>query len=255
MGFIKKYGRVDGSEDEDDSVAGDGEVKTYSDDDEETNVQGQSSTDYRLMNVTRDLQEALLDQSMSSNLSECSDPENFASEHVEEIEYDFDTFDNFEKKIKKFEQQLQIFEQDSKDSFYLAIIYATFYALLKEIEDFEFCKGEGKLTRIPDQSFFEELAGKRENLQLDLSLLTFQVQCHVMKDLTKRLFLGVYELRKKFSLPSKKKFSKRKMLSRGIFRPVLGSVSMASKLLENLQKIKVKKIFNHLTLLTSLFQE
>ena len=98
MGFIKKYTRVDGSEGEDDSVAGDDEVATYSDNDEETNVQRQSSTNYRLMNVTRDLQEALLDQSMSTNLGECSDPENFVSDDVEEIEYDFDTFDNFEKK-------------------------------------------------------------------------------------------------------------------------------------------------------------
>ena len=55
MGFIKKYTRVDGSEDEDDSVAGDDEETTYSDNDEETNVQRQSSTNYRLMNVTRDL--------------------------------------------------------------------------------------------------------------------------------------------------------------------------------------------------------
>ena len=47
------------------------------------------------MNVTRDLQEILLDQSMSANLSECSDPQNFFSDHVEEIEYDFDTFNNF----------------------------------------------------------------------------------------------------------------------------------------------------------------
>ena len=53
------------------------------------------------MNVTRDLQEILLDQSMSANLSECSDPQNFVSDHVH--------LTIFEKKIKKFEQQLQIF--------------------------------------------------------------------------------------------------------------------------------------------------
>ena len=137
---------------------------------------------------------------MSTNLGECSDPENIVSDHVEEIEYDFDTFDNFAKKIKKSEQELQIFEQDSKDSFYLAIIYATFYALLEKIEDLEFCQGEGKLTRVLEQSFFEELTGKRENFQLDLSLSNFQAPCHVVNDLlkTKRLLLRVYELRKKF---------------------------------------------------------
>ena len=109
---------------------------------------------------------------MSANLGECSNRENFVSDHVEEIEYHFDTFDNFEKMIKKFEQ-LQIFKQDSKDCFYLAILYATFHALLEKKEDFEFCQDEGKLTRVLGQSFFEELAGKRESLQLDLSLSTF----------------------------------------------------------------------------------
>ena len=143
---------------------------------------------------------------MSANLGECSDPENFVSEHVEEIEYDFDTFDNFEKKIKKFEQQLQKFEQDSKDSFYLAILYTTFDALLEKKEDFESCQDKGKLTRVLGQKFFEELAGKRESLQLDLSLLTFQPQCHLVNNLlmTKILFLRVYEPRKKCRYPIKK---------------------------------------------------
>ena len=45
---------------------------------------------------------------MSANLGECSNRENFVSDHVEEIEYDFDTFDNFEKMIKKFEQLQKI---------------------------------------------------------------------------------------------------------------------------------------------------
>ena len=61
MEYIEKYARVDGSEDEDDSVAVGDEVTTYSDaefidDDEETNVQGHRSTDYCLINVTSELQ-------------------------------------------------------------------------------------------------------------------------------------------------------------------------------------------------------
>ena len=51
MEFIKKYARVDGSEDENDSVASGDEVTTYSDaefidENEEKNVQEQSSTDH-----------------------------------------------------------------------------------------------------------------------------------------------------------------------------------------------------------------
>ena len=162
--YIEKYARVDRSENEENSVAGGDEVTTYSDaefidEDEEINDQEQSSTNYHLMNVTRNLQEALFDQSTSANLGECSDLENLVSDHVEKIEYDFDTFDNLKKKkIKK--QQLKIFEQDSNDSFYIAILYATFSALLEKKEDFEFCQDERKLTRVLGQSFFERLTGR-----------------------------------------------------------------------------------------------
>lgn len=40
--------------------------------DDETNVHDQNQSGYRLMNVTRDLQEAWQDQSMSDDLGECS---------------------------------------------------------------------------------------------------------------------------------------------------------------------------------------
>ena len=88
--YIEKNARVDRSENEENSVAGGDEVTTYSDaefidEDEEINVQEQSSTNYHLMNVTRDLQEALFDQSTSANLGECSYLENLFSDHAEEI--------------------------------------------------------------------------------------------------------------------------------------------------------------------------
>ena len=40
------------------------------------------------------------------------DPENFVSDHVEEIEYEIDEFDGFKNRIKKFEQDLKIFQKD-----------------------------------------------------------------------------------------------------------------------------------------------
>ena len=67
---------------------------------DETNVQNQNPSDYHLINVTRDLQEVLQDQSMSVNLGGCSDPENFVSDHVEEIGYEIDEFDSFKNRIK-----------------------------------------------------------------------------------------------------------------------------------------------------------
>lgn len=38
---------------------------------------------------------------MSANLGECTDPENFVSNHVEEIKLEFDEFDGFINRIKK----------------------------------------------------------------------------------------------------------------------------------------------------------
>ena len=78
MEFIKKYAKVDGPEDDDDQMSAGGDEVICLDVefiDDKTNKE-QSLTDYRLVNVTRDLQEALQDQSMSADLGECSDPEN-----------------------------------------------------------------------------------------------------------------------------------------------------------------------------------
>lgn len=55
------------------------------------------------MNVTRDLQEAFLDEYMTTDLGECSDPENFVPDIMDEIEYEYDNFYNFQKHIEKFE--------------------------------------------------------------------------------------------------------------------------------------------------------
>ena len=52
-------------------------------------------SDYRLINVSRDLQEALRDHSISAELGECSDPDNFVSDCVDEVEYEYDEFKGF----------------------------------------------------------------------------------------------------------------------------------------------------------------
>ena len=70
MEFFDKYARIHRSDDHDAISAGGNDVK-YSDVDfidDEANVQDQGSSDYHLMNVTRDLQEALQDQFMSADL-------------------------------------------------------------------------------------------------------------------------------------------------------------------------------------------
>ena len=51
---------------------------------------------------------------------------------VDDIEPGYDTFENFQKRMQKFEEDLQIFAQDSKKSIYFAILYEIIYPLLKK---------------------------------------------------------------------------------------------------------------------------
>ena len=124
-------------------------------------------SDYRLINVSRDLQEALRDHSMSAELGECSDPDNFVSDCVDEVEYEYDEFKGFQKRIEKFVKYLKTFEENSKDSFYNAILFGVYHALLGNKKHFGF--DQSRLVEVLGQNFFDELQGKKEMLQLDLN--------------------------------------------------------------------------------------
>ena len=74
------------------------------------------------MNVTRDLQDAITDRSMVFDLDLVAvHPENFVSDFVHDVSYEFDEFFGFEKRIRKFDEELNIFEKESKNSFYFSI--------------------------------------------------------------------------------------------------------------------------------------
>ena len=108
--------------------------------DDKTNFQDQEPADYRLMNVTRDLWDVIADRSMAFGLDlVTADPENFVSDFVDEVSYEFDEFFGFKKRIWKFDEEIKIFEKESKDSFYFSILYAIYYHLLEKKEDFDFC--------------------------------------------------------------------------------------------------------------------
>ena len=101
------------------------------------------------MNVTRNLREAITDQSRAQEPDLVSeDPENFVSDFVDKVSYEFDEFFGFDKTIQKFNQELKIFERESKDSFYFSILYATYYNLIERKEDFGFCQDEEKLYEV-----------------------------------------------------------------------------------------------------------
>ena len=97
--FIEKYARVEGSQDEmeyDDEAGGEVNQLNLDFVDNKTNFQDQELTDYRLMNVTRDLQDAISDTYMAYDLNLVAvDPENFVSEFVDEVSYEFDEFLGF----------------------------------------------------------------------------------------------------------------------------------------------------------------
>lgn len=92
------------------------------------------------------------------------DPENFVSDHVEEIEYEIDEFDGFKNRIKKFEQDRKYFRRIKKDSFHFAVLYTTYYGLLDKKETFEFCQDRDKLFEVFGQAFCEELEARKNSL-------------------------------------------------------------------------------------------
>ena len=147
MEFIEKHLRVDGSDDEIKDDSGGDEVNEFDSEfiDDELNFQDQEPTNYCLMSITRDLREVVTYQSVAQELDLVSeDPEKFASDFVDEVNYEFDEFFDLQKNIQKFNQELKIFERESKDCFYFSILHATYHQLTKKKEDFDFCQNKIK---------------------------------------------------------------------------------------------------------------
>ena len=202
-------------------AGGDEERNNFDDDfiDSETNFQDQDQpSNYRLMNVTRDQQEVEGDQSMTSYHGACSDPENYVPNCLDEIEYDYNRFDSFEKRIGKYISDLKIFRSGSKESFYFAILYGTVFEKFQKKEAFEFSQDENTLVNVLGQNFFDGLKQKRLSLCLNLNLSNFQRQCQKISDLLieEKLFLKVCKRKNKFHYlikkgPLKKYYPKRSL--------------------------------------------
>ena len=76
------------------------------------------------------------------------DPENFVSDFVDAVSYEFDEFFHLEKQIQKLDEERKFFQKESQDSFYLSILYAIYYHLLKKKEDFDFRQDQERLCEI-----------------------------------------------------------------------------------------------------------
>ena len=126
------------------------------------------------MNVTRDLQEAIRDHSTSAELGECSDLETFVLDCVDEVEYEYDEFKVFQKRIEKFAKHWKTFEQNLKDSFYNVTLFGAYHALLDNKENFEF--DQSRLAEVFEQNFFWQAPGEKGNVRtrmLDLNPSNF----------------------------------------------------------------------------------
>ena len=133
MEFIEKYAKLDGSDDEDEEMAKDDEVRHQSDDDfiDNDDFQDQNPSDYRIKNITRDLQEAMQDKELWKEF-ECSDPENYVPPYYDEGDYQYDEFQGYEKGIEKLKESLKICREGDKESFYFAFFYCTCFKLKRE---------------------------------------------------------------------------------------------------------------------------
>ena len=113
--FNQKYARFDGSDDDDDRTSIDAEEGIVRDEFFHDNfIDGSAKNDHdqdfatnRLTNVTGDLQKALLDKPMYEYLGYCSEPKNFVPDSFDNIEYDFDEFGGFVKRIGKLNRDLK----------------------------------------------------------------------------------------------------------------------------------------------------
>ena len=102
MEFTEKYCRIDGFDDDTENLNQAGEVNDSDIDflDDEANFQDQEPTKYRLMNITRELQEAINDDSMPQELDLTSDdPENFVLDIFDNVEVEHDKFHSVEKSM------------------------------------------------------------------------------------------------------------------------------------------------------------
>ena len=214
--------------------------------DDETNFEDQAPSDYALTNFTCDLTDAMRDgQEMAKELGLIDpDPQNFVSDSIDETEFEYDEFKDFEKRIINIEQGLKIYKLDSKDYLFYAVFYGIYYSRLVEKENFEFCQDKEKLVEVFGRDFFDKLQVKKGQLQLDLSVSTFEVIRHVVNGLlmTKKRFLRGYELRKKFRYLIKKMPKGKNVVQRDLlacFEVHFNGFELVRKLSEN----ETRKLF------------
>lgn len=141
---------------------------------------------------------------MIQELVVCSDPENCTPGCFDEIEYNYDDFQGFQKSIKKSVDDLKIIETGLHGSFYNVILLRIFSKL--EENSHVVLEEKKNIENVLRKCFYDKLNGKKEIIFQDLNLAKFQRHCHKINDLLneKRCFLRVYEFQNKFRYIIKK---------------------------------------------------
>ena len=154
------------------------EVTHQSDDnfiDDGINFHDQDAQAYRIPNIIKDLKEAMNDKIMIEKLGLCSDPENYTPERYDEVDYEFDGFKRFEKKIKRIVGELKTNEVTLHDSFHNAVVLGKCSKLRdvsgeKRYVVFE----ETNIGKVLGKDLYDTLKDKKLELVLDLNLSHIQ---------------------------------------------------------------------------------
>ena len=146
-------------------------------------------------NVTRHYNDSINDA--LSDFDYEQEPNNYCN-HDDETELSINEFENYKEKIESFKKTLVNPQgENNLDSFFYSILYAIRFYLNEKSDS---CENDDEIKTDIGVELFEDLNQIKENLRLDLDIISFENQCfEINRILTKnKMFLKVYELKEKF---------------------------------------------------------
>ena len=147
-------------------------------------------------NITKPKEGATHDDINCGISNEESDPENYLPECFNEQKIQYDESKNFHKRMENFKNDFDIYVKYSTDSFHFAILYGTRLELTGKRD---FVTDQEILKNDISTELFVELYLLKNGLILNSVISNFEQQYLDVNKLlmTEKLFLRVYELRKK----------------------------------------------------------
>ena len=108
---------------------------------------------------------------------------------------------------------------ENVDSLFYAILYSIKYTLTEKSDP---CENDNELQNDTKLDGISEIFLMKENMRLDLDILTFENQCHQINHILNKnnLFLRVFELKEKF-----RSLIKLNPYKRNVIRELSGSIT------------------------------